>query len=127
MNIQDLGALGEPIGSVAVLATLIYLTLRSPDESEKQLCTSSIVSDSAPLEPEPVLTLGRPSTTCHPTTPKPSPSMLSTSTLSLGGFRLDYGRRPRRWEQLLGLPRCAGLRRERYHRIPCSPQAMSGC
>ncbi len=29
MTIQDLGALGEPLGSVAVLATLIYLALRT--------------------------------------------------------------------------------------------------
>ena len=29
MTIQDLGALGELIGSVAVLATLIYLTLQT--------------------------------------------------------------------------------------------------
>ena len=29
MSIQDLGALGELIGSVAVLATLVYLTLQT--------------------------------------------------------------------------------------------------
>ncbi len=48
MTIQDLGALGELIGSVAVLATLVYLTLQTRQNTKAisaQLEAATLVAD----------------------------------------------------------------------------------
>ena len=52
MTIQDLGALGELIGSVAVLATLIYLTLQTRQNHtaiKAQLDATSVSETNATL------------------------------------------------------------------------------